>query len=459
VKYSKKAVHSRVSKVPAIKFEDQRLTSFAGLVIFQPLFSKLDIKERLRGCFSHRKVSAIFGPHLIVLCLVVHLLIGYRKLRDMDYYREDPIVKRLVGLNRMPDVATVSRALAGMDEVSVWKLRRMIREMVIHRLHLIGRPRVTLDFDGSVISTNGRRVEGTAVGYNRKKKGARSYYPLFCTVAQTGQVFDVYHRPGNSHDSNGARGFVLACLDALGQALPGVTFEIRMDSAFFSDKIVTLLDELGVEYTISVPFERFVELKRMIEERQRWRVFNETWSYFESAWKPKLWKEQYRFVFLRQKSRKIYKEPIQLDLFIPHEYGYEFTVIVTNKQTTVRKVLRFHHGRGSQEKVFGELKSQSQMDYLPVRHLRGNQVYLLSAMLAHNLTRELQMMTQPRARGTTEKRAPLWLFESVGTIRHHLLQRAGRLTRPHGKLTLTLSDNPVVKEDLLHFLDALKDAA
>jgi hypothetical protein len=142
VKYSKKVIHSRVSKVPAIKFEDQRLTSFAGLVIFQPLFSKLDIKERLRGCFSHRKVSAIFGPHLIVLCLVVHLLIGYRKLRDMDYYREDPIVKRLVGLNRMPDVATVSRALAGMDEVSVWKLRRMIREMVIHRLHLIGRPRV-----------------------------------------------------------------------------------------------------------------------------------------------------------------------------------------------------------------------------------------------------------------------------------------------------------------------------
>jgi hypothetical protein len=88
------------------------------LVIFQPLFSKLDIKERLRGCFSHRKVSAIFGPHLIVLCLVVHLLIGYRKLRDMDYYREDPIVKRLVGLNRMPDVATVSRVLAGMDEAS-----------------------------------------------------------------------------------------------------------------------------------------------------------------------------------------------------------------------------------------------------------------------------------------------------------------------------------------------------
>ena len=29
------------------------------------------------------------------------------------------------------------------------------------------------------------------------KKGARSYYPLFCTVSQTSQFFDVYHRFGD----------------------------------------------------------------------------------------------------------------------------------------------------------------------------------------------------------------------------------------------------------------------
>jgi hypothetical protein len=45
-----------------------------------------------------------------------------------------------------------------------------------------------MDFDGSVIST-GRVAEGTAVGFNKKKKGQRSYYPLFCTIAQTTQVF------------------------------------------------------------------------------------------------------------------------------------------------------------------------------------------------------------------------------------------------------------------------------
>jgi hypothetical protein len=40
-----------------------------------------------------------------------------------------------------------------------------------------------------------------------------------------------------------------------------------------------------------------------------------------------------------------------------------------------------------------------------------------------------------------------------------LLQRAGRLTQPHGKLTLTMNPNAAVKEDLIHFLEALKKAA
>jgi hypothetical protein len=459
VKYSRSEIYSRVHKVPEIRFEDQRLTSFAGLVIFQSFFSRLEIKQRLRLCFNHLKVYPIFGHHIIVLCLVVHLLIGYRKLRDMDYYRDDPMVKRLLGLNRLPDVSTVSRALANADQESVQKVRQMCRVLVVERLRQIVLYRLTLDFDGSVCSTQGRGIEGTAVGFNKKKKGARSYYPLFCTIAQTGQVFDVYHRPGNVHDSHEAKRFLLECIERLRQELPWVKIEVRMDSAFFSDEIVTLLDGLGVEFTLSVPFERFVALKGMIEERKRWRCFNETWSFFEAHWKPKIWSSRYRFLFIRQRCKKIYKEPIQLDLFIPHEYGYEFTVIVTNKQTTMKKVLMFHHGRGYQEKIFGELKSQSQMDYVVGRSLCGNQLYLMASILAHNLTRELQMVTKPKIKGTTEKRATLWKFEELETMRHHLLQRAGKITQPHGRLTLTMSGNRAVKNDLLFFLDALKEAA
>ena len=109
--------------------------------------------------------------------------------------------------------------------------------------------------------------------------------------------------------------------------------------------------------------------------------------------------------------------------------------------------------------MFGELKSQSQMDYIAVRRLLGNQLYLMTAILAHNLTRELQMRTEPKVQGTTEKRAPVWHFEELATLRHHVLQRAGRFTWPKGKLTLTVTDNPALRKDIVRFLDALKEAA
>ena len=215
----------------------------------------------------------------------------------------------------------------------------------------------------------------------------------------------------------------------------------------------------GVQFTISVPFERFTVLKAMIEKRKRWYRLNRPCSYFESKWKPDSWSDRYRFVFIRTQNRKQYKGAVQLDLFIPYETGYDFKVIVTNKRLTTKKVSSFHNGRGAQEGVFAELKSQTQMDYVPTRRKAGNQVYLLSAVLAHNLNREMQMHCYTQERNTTEKRAPLWKFEQLGTLRRKIIQRAGRLTRPQGRLTLTMSANPTVKSELLHYLDVFKKAA
>ena len=85
MKVSKSSVHWKARALPEIRFEDQQLTSFAGLVVFQPLFESLGLKSRLRGCFDHLTVSPIFGHASIVMLLIVHLLIGYRWLSDLRY--------------------------------------------------------------------------------------------------------------------------------------------------------------------------------------------------------------------------------------------------------------------------------------------------------------------------------------------------------------------------------------
>jgi hypothetical protein len=106
-----------------LRFEDQQLTSFGGLLVFQQLFNRLQLKQRLKACFAHLKLSPIFDRHLVVLLLIVHLLLGFRRLREVDYYRDDPIVLRLMGLRRRPDVAAISRAFVQMDADGVEQVR------------------------------------------------------------------------------------------------------------------------------------------------------------------------------------------------------------------------------------------------------------------------------------------------------------------------------------------------
>jgi len=458
MKRSRKDVARKVTEIPRLKFEDQRLTSFAGLVVFQKLFQILRIRKRFSGCFVGQGSGKAFAPARLFLQLIVHLLLGFRELRHADCYRDDPLVQRVLGFDVMPDVSTLSRMLKNADQKSVDRLRKLLGDMVLERFVENPLARITLDFDGSVQSTK-RKAQGTAVGFNKKKKGARSYYPLFCTVAQTGQVLNFLHRSGNVHDSNGAREFILECVRLVRKMLPGVIIEVRMDSAFFSDEIVSTLTEEEIEYSISVPFERFTQLKTMIEARKRWNSMDASRDYFESHWKPKSWPRRCRFLFVRTESKKQQKGPVQLDLFEPYEYGMEFKVVVTNKQLQASGVLDYHDGRGSQEGVFAELKSHCHMDYVPVRTQLGNATYLLAGLFAFNLTRELQMQNHVPDRNTTRNRATLWFFEKVDTIRRTTLQRAGRLSRPNGKLTLTFCAGKHLKQRIQAWVQALDNAA
>lgn len=434
------------------------MTSFGGLVIFQKLFEVLDLSKQLRNCTSKldQRSTRLYRYGTAFNCLIVHLILGFRKLRDMDYYRDDPMVHHVLRLKKLPSVPTLSRMLGEFDQESIRNYRELNSDSVLTRLKEEGFKRITLDFDGSVLSTT-RRAEGSAVGFNKKKKGARSYYPLFCTIAQSAQILDYLHRSGNVHDSNGAVEFMVRCVEEVRAAVPGAVIELRMDSAFSSDEMVSTLEGLSVEYTISVPFERFPALKSIIEERKRWWPMlggKDRTAYFERSWKPKSWAKRSRFLFIRKKVKTQSKGPLQLDLFEPKEEGVEYKVVITNKHNRAGNVVGFHEGRGSQEKIFGEIKTQTQLGYIPSRRRTANEVYMLCSVMAHNLCRELQMRIKRPCRKTTLKRPARWVFAEMGTLRKQIIQRAGRLTRPQGKLTLVLGVNRNVRNRILEFMAA-----
>lgn len=454
MRVSRRDVSTATHSIPELRFEDQELTSFGGLVLLQAIDRGLGLRRMLRAATRHLVTSGAYSPSRIVMVLVVHMFLGWRRLRDLDYYRDDPLVKRVVGLKRMPDVSTVSRRLREFDDRSVEELRGLLRGLVADRAIAASPSRVTMDFDGSVITTKARRIEGTAVGYNVKSKGSRSYYPLFATIAQTGQVFDVLHRPGNCHDSRGSREFIASCIANLRESGFCGVLEARFDGAHFSDETCEALANNGVEFSVSVPFERLPELKAVVERRSKWNRIDDEWSYFDWTWQPRKGsKQRFACAVYRHRVQKPRKGPVQLDLFEPVSTKFEYKVVMTNRIVGAKALLRFHNGRGSQEGIFGELKSQGSMDYLPSRRLVGNQIYLLSGLIAHALAREIQMKAEPpRFDTNTPTRACLWLVDRIGSIRKRIVQRAARITRPNGRRVLTFASNSFVERDLERLL-------
>ena len=447
-----------VHAIPTVAFDDaKRLTSFSGLVLFQALFQALELPRRLRKCFGHLGRGRVFGLARVVLQLIVHTILGFRRLRDRDYYADDPLVCRILGVVKLPDVATISRTIAAADAKSVMNLRGLLRDLVLDRLAAAGLARATIDFDGSVLSTT-RRAEGSAVGYNPKRKGARSYYPLFAVVSQLGMFFDLLHRPGNTHDSRGATTFIAECIETLRGRLGRMVVEARLDSAFFDESVLETLERLRVEYAAAVPFSRFTRLRYLVDRRERWRRIDADWSFFELQWRPKSWSDNRRLIVVRRRKRLRTKGPLQLDLFEPLELEFEYKVIVTNKTAGAASVIAFFNGRGIQEQIFGEAKQDASLGYVPCKRLVANQIFVLSTMLAHNLGRELQLRAEPIPRRTTPTRAPMFALRSLGTIRDQLVRRAGALTRPQGRLCLNVAAPPRARAEFGELLEHLQAA-
>lgn len=455
VKLLRSLFFAKSKSLPQVRFEEQQLSSFSGIIVLAPLFKRLDLDRRVEDCFtSLAEHTHTYSFGLFFKVLVVHVILGYRKLREVDAWREDPVVRRVLGGGPVPSAPTLSRMLKEMNAESVESVQELNRQLLLGRLSSLGLKTVTLDFDGSVLSTN-RHAEGTAIGFNKKKKGQRSYYPLCCTIAQTGQVLDLHHRSGNVHDSRGAWEFIHRCVRAVRETLPGARIEARLDSAFFSEQLLRWLEQWRVEYTISVPFERLTALKEKIATRSRWarlRGHEDRVDFFDQRWKPKCWRRKSRFLFVRTKKPLARREPLQLDLFEPRDWNHDYQVIVTNKRGSAAGAVGFHHGRGSQEKVFGELKSQAAMEYIPARRWNANKLYLLANVMAHNLGRELQMEILPKPKRATRKRAALWRFEGWESLRRNMIQRAGRLIRPQGRLTLSLNLSEHVRSYFQKFL-------
>ena len=84
---------------------------------------------------------------------------------------------------------------------------------------------------------------------------------------------------------------------------------------------------------------------------------------------------------------------------------------------------------------------------------------MFAGILVHNLTSELQIQIDRRARGTTPKRAALWCSLKLETLRRIPIRFPGLIIRPGDKLILSMNGNDSLEGKLRYALSVLNAAA
>ncbi len=402
--------------------------------------------------------STDYGARSLIVLILGLMMVGGRRLWHLRYVDEDPMLQRFAGLTRLPSPMTVGRWLRRFTLEHVALLVALNTEITTAALRKLGLRRLTVDVDGSVLST-GMTVEGARRGFNPHHRKVPSYYPITAYEAQSGQILRVHNRSGNVHDGKASPPFLkelLAQLEPL--TAEGKLLEFRMDGAFFRSDVIELLDAQGAEWAIKVPFYPWLNLKHYVSQAPEWKRVQDGVSYCESRVAIKTWSRVLRIVLYRKRVFHQTKRNFQLDLFDPDNGYWEYSAIASNKRLGGRALWHFLNGRGAHEKALGELKNGFAFDAVPTLRYAANSAWQVLTVIAFNISRGFQVACRVTRRGRSMKRRCLYPFEAIHTLRFRLLGRAATLVAPAGRQTLDLGHQTAATIAFNDALQALQTA-
>ena len=353
---------ARVNGDLALQFDDVRLTSYAGLELFERYLRGIGFNTMVRAAFRGVPLGSDFGVVAMVRLLIRLLVVGGRRLDHVMYVADDPPFRRFCQLQILPTARTVSRWLTQFTMKTVERLQAVNAAVIAHVVPGLRLHTATVDVDGVVVST-GLRVERAFRGFNPHHRKVPSYYPIMAHLAETTHVLRVKNRSGYVHDGKASLTFLRDLWTQVTTArLSRGAVRFRMDGAFFRQDVLRWLGARGVGYGIKVPFYRWLDLQQYIRAQPTWtRVAPDVSGFIVPAaatpWGTPVWVAIYRKKVAHRTAKNF-----QLDLFDPNDGSYEYSAITSNLGFTVANLWYFMAGRGNHEKTIAPLRSRDLCD-------------------------------------------------------------------------------------------------
>jgi hypothetical protein len=287
--------------------------------------------------------------------------------------------------------------------------------------------------DAVVVTLYGHQ-QGARLGYNPKKRGRRSYHPVLCFEAQSGQFWHGSLRPGNTSANTAVLAFLERCRAKVPLGMHRARVRLRADAGFFGGRMLHWLEQQGWGYVV---VSRQHPGIRRAALGARFVALSGGWQVGEFRLRAGRWPQARRFVVVRRPVPEDPAEAAQLQLFRHQQYAY--SVLVTNLQLSPWRVWRFYVQRGVIEKTIRELIYDLPLSQIPSAQWLANVAYFHILMLAYNLVHWFKRRCLPQK----------YTRATVETVRREFLAIPGRLTHPGGQHVLQLPcDYPLQKEFL-----------
>ena len=398
-----------------ICFRPEQLTSHAGTVLLHDFVKRLGMEKLLDEELHVKTRERGYGESEAIKGLVYNMILGGEHLSDLEVLRGDSGTQALLNAEGILAPTTAGEFLRKFDIGDVHDLQR------VHlRLQERVRPHqqsstCTMDLDSSIYEQVSPHKEGSTKAYN----GEVGYHPLLAFWAEEGELLFSHLRRGSAHTARTVLWFLRQTRKRIPET---VNKKLRADSGFYSHQVVEWCEAEGFTFTITADqTEPLLATVTALPERA-WRPLP-AYALAEVAelrYQPTGWSHPYRYIIKREvaetKAGELY-------------WKYHATVTNVDEQSA-RELVVWHLQHAAMEDAIKEHKSGFGLEKLPTQKFHANWASLLIGQLAFNVMAWFKRLVLPISYHRT----------TVKTIRHHLLNLAGKIVHTARRCFLMLSD-------------------
>jgi hypothetical protein len=399
-----------------ICFRSERLTSHAGVVLLHDFAQRLGVEGLLEEELRVKIRERGYGEGQAIGSLVYNVILGGEHLSDLEVLRGDAGTQELMGAEAVLAPTTAGEFLRKFDIGDVHDLQRVHLRLQQRVRPQQTSPTCTLDLDSSIYEQASTHKEGSTKAYN----GEIGYHPLFAFWAEEGELLFSHLRRGNAYT---ARNVLWFLRETLKRVPPEMPTNLRADSGFYSKAVVEWCETHGITFTITADQTApLLETIGVVPERS-WRPLPEyaLSEVAEVRYQPTGWGQLYRYVVKRELAEKA-----------SGELYWKYHVVVTNDEERIAsEVMGWHLRHADMENAIKEHKSGFGLEKLPTQRFHANWAYLLIGQLAFNLVAWFKRLVLP----------PGYQRVTIKTLRHRLLNLAGKLVHTARRCFLVISDH------------------